>query len=93
VLVRISDNGRGIPPRFRRKVFDRFVRLGRELEREKPGTGLGLHIAHTLVRRMRGSIAVRDRGESGGTVFELLLPGGAKPKASEAGPAPLETGG
>jgi signal transduction histidine kinase len=93
VLVRISDNGRGIPPRFRRKVFGRFVRLGRELEREKPGTGLGLYIARTLVRRMRGSIEVRPRGEGKGTVFELTLPGGARRQAGEAGPAALESGG
>lgn len=85
VRVRISDNGRGIPPRYRRKVFGRFVRLGRELEREKSGTGLGLYLARTLVRRMRGSITVRDRGEDGGAVFELLLPGEAAPAAGEAG--------
>ena len=34
---------------------------GLELEREKPGTGLGLYIVRTLVRRLRGSIRVRDR--------------------------------
>jgi signal transduction histidine kinase len=100
VLVRISDNGRGIPSRFRRRVFGRFVRLGRELEREKPGTGLGLYLARTLVRRMRGSITVRDRGEAEGAVFELLLPGDLEPEAGESGAAggageasPPESGG
>ena len=43
-IVRISDNGRGIPGRFRRHIFKRFERLGLELERERPGTGLGLYI-------------------------------------------------
>ena len=42
-VVRISDNGPGIPPAMRRKIFRRFVRLGSELERQKPGTGLGLY--------------------------------------------------
>ena len=42
VTVRISDNGPGIPPPLRRKIFGRFVRVGNELERSKPGTGLGL---------------------------------------------------
>ena len=37
----ISDNGPGIPPPLRRKIFGRFVRVGNELERSKPGTGLG----------------------------------------------------
>jgi len=39
VLVQVADNGRGIPFHLRRKIFGRFVRLGSELEREKPGTG------------------------------------------------------
>jgi len=74
-ITRISDNGRGIPPKMRRKIFGRFVRLGVELEREKPGTGLGLYIVRTLVRRLRGRIRVRDRGNGPGTVFEVQLPG------------------
>ena len=75
IEVRISDNGRGIPANARRKIFGRFVRLGSELEREKPGTGLGLHIVGTLVRRLKGKIKVRDRVPSPGTVFEVQLAG------------------
>ena len=75
-VTRISDNGRGIPTKFRRKVFARFVRLGLELEREKPGTGLGLYIVRTLVRRLRGRVLVHDREQGPGTVFEVRLPGG-----------------
>ena len=82
VLVRISDNGRGIPPRFRQQVFGRFVRLGAELERDKPGTGLGLHIAYTLVRRLRGRIRIRSREPQPGTVFEVELPAGNGPVAA-----------
>jgi two-component system, OmpR family, phosphate regulon sensor histidine kinase PhoR len=75
VIVRIADNGRGIPIHLRRKIFGRFVRLGLELEREKPGTGLGLYIARTLVRRLHGQIRVRDPEQGPGTVFEVQLPG------------------
>ena len=60
VVIRIADNGPGIPEALRRKIFGRFVRLGAELERKQPGTGLGLYIARTLVRRMRGQIRVID---------------------------------
>ena len=49
VLVEVSDNGRGIPHSLRHLIFGRFVRLGSELEREKPGTGLGLYIVRTMV--------------------------------------------
>jgi signal transduction histidine kinase len=79
VLVRIADNGRGIPPHLRRKIFGRFVRLGLELEREKPGTGLGLYIARTLVRQHRGQIRVRDPEKGPGSVFEVLLPDRQRP--------------
>lgn len=75
VEVHVSDNGRGIPAPARRKIFGRFVRLGSELERDKPGTGLGLYIVGTLVRRLKGTIKVRDRVPSPGTAFEVQLPG------------------
>ena len=75
VQVSISDNGRGIPHDMRRKIFGRFVRLGLELQREKPGTGLGLYIVRTTVRRLRGRVRVHDREGGTGTVFEVQLPG------------------
>ena len=75
VLTQVRDNGKGIPHRLRRKIFGRFVRLGLELEREKPGTGLGLHIVRTLVRRLGGHVRVRDPENGPETVFEVELPG------------------
>ncbi len=74
IIARIGDNGRGIPPPMRRKIFGRFVRLGMELQRERPGTGLGLYIVRTLVKRLGGRIKVRDREGGTGTVFEVQLP-------------------
>lgn len=74
VVTRVSDNGPGIPVHLRRKIFGRFVRLGNELERSQAGTGLGLHIVRTLVKRMRGTISVWGRGPQSGTVFKVDLP-------------------
>jgi len=74
VVTRVSDNGPGIPVHLRRKIFGRFVRLGNELERSQTGTGLGLHIVRTLVKRMRGTISVWGRGPQSGTVFKVDLP-------------------
>jgi signal transduction histidine kinase len=71
--VQISDNGRGIPVHQRWKLFGRFMRLGSELEREKPGTGLGLYIVRTLVTRLKGKIRVRDRDAGSGSAFEVTL--------------------
>ena len=74
-IVRISDNGRGIPGRFRRQIFKRFERLGLELERERRGTGLGLYIVRNIARRLKARIRVRDNEPGPGTVFEVKLPG------------------
>ena len=75
VVTRIIDNGPGIPINMRRKIFGRFFRIGSELERSKTGTGLGLFIVRTLVKRMRGKVNVRGRGAQQGSVFEVELPG------------------
>ena len=69
--------GSGIPKTLRRKIFGRFVRLGQELERENLGTGLGLYIVRTLIRKMKGKVRVQDRDPGPGTTFEVELPGAA----------------
>ena len=74
IVVTIEDNGPGIPKAMRKKVFGRFVRLGSELERKTPGTGLGLYIVKTLVARLGGSVKIEDRKGETGTVFEVKLP-------------------
>ncbi len=86
VVAEVMDNGLGIPKEKRRKIFGRFVRLGKELERKKPGTGLGLYIVGTLVKALGGKVRVVDRDKRMGTVFEVRLPGQKIEKVSEAGP-------
>jgi signal transduction histidine kinase len=83
-IVRISDNGHGIPGRFRRQIFRRFERLGLELERERPGTGLGLYIVRNIARRLKARIRVRDNEPGPGTIFEVQLPGVSERKEDEA---------
>lgn len=73
LVVQISDNGRGIPAHQRWRLFGRFIRLGSELEREKPGTGLGLYIVRTLVTRLKGKIHLRDSESGPGSTFEVTL--------------------
>jgi len=73
VLVRVSDNGPGIPPAERQNVFGRFVRLGSELERSTPGTGLGLFLVHAIVRQLRGKVVAKGRQPGPGTVMEVEL--------------------
>jgi two-component system, OmpR family, phosphate regulon sensor histidine kinase PhoR len=75
IVVCVSDNGKGIPHSLRQRIFGRFVRLGSELVREKPGTGLGLYIVRTMIGRLGGKIRVRDRDRGSGASFEVQLPG------------------
>lgn len=83
VVTRISDNGEGVPPDLRKKIFRLFFRGGRELERTRKGTGLGLYIVHTLVRKMRGRISVHGADDRpSGSTFEVELPGRAVSCAS-----------
>ena len=71
VVVRVWDDGPGIPPGRREDVFDRFVRLG-DTQSHSRGSGLGLAIARELTEAMGGSIDVVDLHGRG--VFELRLP-------------------
>ena len=72
-VVQVTDNGAGVPAAMRRQIFGRFVRLGQELEREKPGIGLGLYIVQALINRLKGRIHVIDRTDGTGATFEVEL--------------------
>ncbi len=75
VEVIVRDWGAGIPLSDQPKVFERFVRLERDLNSPVRGTGLGLHVARSLVESMGGKIWVESTGIPGsGTTFRILLP-------------------
>lgn len=75
VVVRIHDNGRGVAPENRRRIFHMFFRGNDELHRTKTGTGLGLYIVRTLVGLLKGRIEVSDGANGIGSTFEVILPG------------------
>ena len=77
VVTRITDNGEGVEPEIRKKIFRIFYRGGSELERTQKGTGLGLYIVRTLAQILKGHVTVHDREGGPGTVFEVDLPGRA----------------
>ena len=87
-LVTVRDNGAGIPKKLRSKIFARFVRLGSELQRKKPGTGLGLYIVRTLVAKWKGQVKVREADSGTGTVFEVELTSTQSVPPSRKGSAP-----
>jgi two-component system, OmpR family, phosphate regulon sensor histidine kinase PhoR len=80
VQIHISNNGSGISLDDRKKVFTIFYRGGSELERRRTGTGLGLYIVNTLVKKSGGRIQVKDRqGGATGCTFEMEFPNRTDP--------------
>ena len=74
VLVRISDEGVGIPPADLKRIFKRFFRTGRTRTKVK-GTGLGLFIVRDILKKHRGDVKAESEGEGKGAVVTLRLPG------------------
>jgi signal transduction histidine kinase len=69
----VSDDGHGIAPPDRERVFDRFARLDEARARDRGGSGLGLAIARALVRRGGGEIRLEDAGPGLRAVVSLPL--------------------
>jgi len=72
VVLRVSDEGPGIPDDEKAKVFDKFYRVENEETRQFRGTGLGLYIVRTVVELHRGRVTVKDRSPAG-SVFEIIM--------------------
>ncbi len=73
ILIRIDDNGPGIPEDLREDVFKPFFRLETSRNRETGGTGLGMTVARTIIRAHGGDIKLTNRDE-GGLRMEVSLP-------------------
>ncbi|KQS06523.1 histidine kinase [Curtobacterium sp. Leaf183] len=71
--VVVDDDGSGIAPAERERVFDRFVRLDEARSRDEGGSGLGLAIVRDAVRAHGGSVRVED-APGGGARFVVRLP-------------------
>jgi signal transduction histidine kinase len=80
--VAISDRGIGIPARELRKIFQRFYRAGRDVQRTAAGLGLGLFIVRSLVRRQGGRVVARSEGSGSGSRFVVTLRAAAMPAAA-----------
>ena len=71
--VEIRDKGIGIPPWELRKIFQRFYRTGREVQRQVAGLGLGLFVVRNLVRRQGGKVVAKSEGAGRGSRFVVTL--------------------
>lgn len=73
VCVEIEDNGIGISSSELRKIFQRFYRARRDVQRKAAGLGLGLFIVRGLLRRQGGRVVARSAGEGHGSRFVVTL--------------------
>ena len=74
LVISVDDDGPGIPPADRERIFDRFARLDRARSSDTGGSGLGLAIVRTLVESGGGRVSCGD-SELGGARFSIYLPG------------------
>lgn len=72
VVLKVYDQGQGIPAKEKEKIFDKFYRIGREETRATKGTGLGLFIVKQVLDNHDADIHVKDN-KPRGTVFEIII--------------------
>ncbi|MBV1860908.1 MAG: cell wall metabolism sensor histidine kinase WalK [Nannocystaceae bacterium] len=81
VRIEVLDDGPGIDPAHRERIFERFFRVDSGRSRDMGGTGLGLSIVKNLVEAQRGEVGVDPRSPTG-SIFWFTLPA-ARPKSFE----------
>lgn len=74
VALRVRDHGVGIPPDELKRVFRRFYRVTARPHSPVKGTGLGLFIVRSIVRKHGGTVSAESQGEGRGTTITLELP-------------------
>ncbi|MBS0548699.1 MAG: response regulator [Proteobacteria bacterium] len=92
-VIKISDNGIGIPPHKQSEVFQMFAQIENHLDRAQGGLGIGLSLVKQLVTMHGGVVAVESAGTNQGSTFTVRLPMvdrsplPASPAAAAPGPA------
>jgi PAS domain S-box-containing protein len=72
-MISVSDQGPGIPPEFRSRIFEKFAQADASDTRGRAGTGLGLSIVKSIVDRLDGQVGF-DSTPGVGTTFRVGLP-------------------
>ena len=91
ILVKVVDEGRGIPADKLDSIFDRFQQVEHADARQRGGTGLGLSICRSIVQQHSGSIWAQRNLVKGTTLF-VMLPRTARATDLAASAAPLPAG-
>jgi len=77
VAITVDDEGPGIPPSERQKVFEPFYRIGSSRDPDTGGVGLGLSVTRSIIWEHGGEISLASR-KGGGLSVRLELPSGSE---------------
>lgn len=72
IAIRVEDQGEGVPPADRERIFDKFFRSNGN--QSVSGAGLGLHLARGLAQHHGGNVTLEPQSEHRGAIFTLTLP-------------------
>ncbi|SFC31993.1 His Kinase A (phospho-acceptor) domain-containing protein [Parapedobacter composti] len=72
IVFSVADHGIGIQDDEKKRIFNKFYRVGNEDTRKTKGTGLGLYIVKTVLEKHRAQIRVKDNTPSG-SIFEVIF--------------------
>jgi len=93
-VIRVADNGLGIPPAMLPHIFDLFTQVDATLERSQGGLGIGLTLVRSLVEMHGGSVQAFSEGRGKGSEFVVRLPllgTGAAPVGGGQAPSGLRS--
>ncbi len=72
-IIKIRDNGMGIPPQYIKNIFEKFFRVPQGDAQSIKGFGLGLYYVSNIIKKHSGNITVNSKWQSG-TEFIITLP-------------------
>ncbi len=81
--ITVTDSGIGIDESELENIFERFYRVNNEQTNANFGTGIGMHLARSLVELHHGTITASGRGDTPGTTFTIRLPMGSDHLSAE----------
>ena len=90
-VIRVSDNGVGIPADMQSRVFQLFAQVDNHMDRAQGGLGIGLALVKQLVTLHGGTVDVESAGAGKGSAFTVRLPLAARPELQPAVTAPEES--
>ena len=88
VVIRVKDDGIGIPPEMLPRVFDLFMQVKRGVDRFEGGLGIGLALVQNLVALHGGKVLAASEGPGRGSEFVVRLPVKARVSVDEPAASP-----